>query len=147
MYWLSKMTEQGPDYRNPIIIRSLVIWLLIICAEIFHGILRAIVLVPIVGEFRSNQIGVFTGSAIIILIAYFTIRWIGAKRKGELLMVGGIWLVLTVAFEVLFGRFVMGLTWENLLAGYNMLNGGLMPIGLLLLFLSPMFAAKLRGKR
>lgn len=147
MYWLSKMTEQEPDYRNKIVIRSLAIWLLIICAEIIHGILRAIVLVPIVGEFRSNQIGVFTGSVIIIVIAYITIRWIGAKRLSELLMVGTIWLVLTVAFEVLFGRFVMGLTWGNLLAGYNMLNGGLMPLGLLILLFSPMIASKLREKR
>ena len=141
------MAEQELDYLNKIVIRSLAIWLLIICAEIIHGILRAIVLVPIVGEFRSNQIGVFTGSAIIILIAYFTIRWIGAKRPSELLMVGAIWLVLTMAFEVLFGRFVMGLSWEELLAGYNMLNGGLMPIGLLLLFFSPLIGANLRGKR
>jgi hypothetical protein len=67
------MAEQGPDYRNQIVIRSLTIWLLIICAEILHGILRATLLVPIVGEFRSNQIGVFTGSAIIVGIAYLTI--------------------------------------------------------------------------
>jgi len=62
-----------------------------------------------VGEFRSNQLGVFTGSAIILVIAYLTIRWIGAKRTNESLTVGLIWLVLTVAFEVLFGGFVMGL--------------------------------------
>ena len=49
--------------------RCLAIWLLIISAEILHGILRAILLVPLVGEFRSNQIGVFTGSAIILVIA------------------------------------------------------------------------------
>lgn len=101
----------------------------------------------LVAAFRSNQIGVFTGSAIILVIAYFTIRWVGAKRTGELLMVGGIWLVLTVAFEVLFGRFVIGLTWERISADYNMLNGGLMPLGLLILLLSPMIASELRAKR
>ncbi len=53
--------------------------LVLIAAEILHGILRAILFVPLVGEFRSNQIGVFTGSAIIVGIAYLTIRWIGAK--------------------------------------------------------------------
>jgi hypothetical protein len=141
------MAEQAPDYRNQIVIRSLAIWLLIICAEIIHGILRAIVLVPIVGEFRSNQIGVFTGSAIILAIAYFTIRWIGAQRPNELLLVGLIWLVLTVAFEVLSGRFVVGLSWERIASDYNVLNGGLMPLGLLFLFFSLMIAAKLRSKR
>ena len=133
------------DNQLRLVLRSLTIWLVIIVAEIVHGILRAILFVPIVGEFRSNQIGVATGSAIILVIAYFTIRWIGAKRTLELLTVGFTWLVLTTAFEVLFGRFVMGLSWERLGADYNLLNGGLMPLGLLVMLLSPMVAAKLRA--
>jgi len=141
------MSEERLSNRRQIAIRSLAIWLLIICAEIIHGILRAILFVPLVGEFRSNQIGVFTGSAIILAIAYFTIRWIGAQRTSELLAVGFVWLLLTVAFEVLFGRFVVRLTWEELLAGYNITKGGVMPLGLLILLFSPMIASKLREKR
>jgi hypothetical protein len=141
------MNEVEADNQWRIVGRSLTIWLVLIVAEIAHGILRAIVLVPVVGEFRSNQMGVFTGSVIILLIAYFTIRWIGAKRPSELLLVGLIWLVLTVAFEVLFGRFVVGLSWERIASDYNVLNGGLMPLGLLFLFFSPMIAAKLRTHR
>ncbi len=75
------MTEVRIKDHRRTIIRSLAVWLLIIVAEIVHGILRAIVLVPVVGEFRSNQIGVFTGSAIILAITYFTIRWIGADQS------------------------------------------------------------------
>jgi hypothetical protein len=144
---IAPMPELDNRNHRRIVIRSLAIWLLIICAEILHGILRAVLLVPPVGEFRSNQIGVFTGSAIILVIAYFTIRWIGAKRTSQLLTVGFIWLLLTVAFEVLFGRFVMGLSWERLGADYNLLNGGLMPLGLLVMLFSPMIAKKLRAKR
>jgi len=141
------MSDVEADNRWRIAVRGFAVWLLIIVAEIFHGILRAIVLVPMVGEFRSNQIGVFTGSAIILVIAYLTIRWIGAKRPMELLTVGFIWLLLTVAFEVLFGRFVVGMAWEQVFAGFNIAQGGLMPFGLLVLFFSPMIAAKLRVKR
>lgn len=141
------MNDVEADNQWRIAVRSFTIWLVLICAEIIHGIFRALVLVPIVGEFRSNQIGVFTGSAIILAIAYFTIRWIGAKRPSELLLVSLIWLVLTVAFEVLLGRFVIGLTWERIASVYNVLNGGLMPLGLLCLFFSPMIAAKLRAKK
>jgi len=82
------MSEQGPDYRNKIVSRSLAIWLWIICAKIIHGILRAVLLVPMVGEFRSNQIGIYIGSLIILAIAYFTIRWIGAQRLKKTLLVG-----------------------------------------------------------
>lgn len=141
------MKDADADNRGRIARCGFAIWLLLILAEIVHGILRAIVLVPIVGEFRSNQIGVFTGSAIILAIAYFTIRWIGAKRRNELLLVGLIWLVLTVAFEVLFGRLVVGLSWERIASDYNVLNGGLMPLGLMVLFFGPMIALKLRSHR
>lgn len=141
------MNDVEGDNRWRIIGRSFAIWLVLIVAEIAHGILRAIVLVPVVGEFRSNQIGVFTGSAIILVIAYFTIRWIGAKRPSELLLVGLIWLVLTVTFEVLFGRFVVKLSWDRIVSDYNVLNGGLMPLGLLFLFFSPMVVSKLCHKR
>jgi len=140
-------TNIGGDLSPKSILgRVVVIWLVLIAAEIVHGILRAILLVPLVGEFRSNQIGVFTGSAIILTIACLTIRWIGAKRTSELLSVSFIWLLLTVAFEVLFGRFVMGLTWERIASDYHLTEGGLMPLGLVVLFFSPLIAARIRGK-
>lgn len=124
--------------------RALVIWVVLILAEILHGIVRGIFLVPVVGEFRSNQIGVFTGSLIILAIALAFIRWIGASRPLELLGVGILWTALTLAFEVVFGRYVVGASWERLAADYNVLEGGLLPFGLLVLLLSPLVAGKLR---
>ncbi len=141
------MSDVAGGNRWRIVGRSLTIWLVLIVAEIVHGILRAIALVPAVGEFRSNQIGVFSGSVIILAIVYFIISWIGAQRPNELLLVGLIWLVLTVAFEVVFGRFVVGLSWERIASDYNVLKGGLLPLGLLFLFFSPTIALKLRKHR
>ena len=94
--------------RLTITTRAFAVWLVLIVAEILHGIARGIFLVPHVGEFRSNQIGVFTGSVIILVIALAFVRWIGASRTTDLLAVGLLWLVLTLAFEILFGRFVVG---------------------------------------
>lgn len=138
--------SDSPDANSSknIIARAPLTWLVLIAAEIIHGILRAIQLVPLVDEFWSNQIEVFTGSAIIFLIACLFIRWIGVRRRRELLMVGGIWLVLTVWIEVLFGRFVAGLSWERTASDYKLLHSGLMPVGLVFLFFSPMIAARVR---
>jgi hypothetical protein len=129
-----------------ILLRSLAVWLILIAAEIIHGILRGIFLVPRVGEFRSSQIGVFTGSLIILVIALALVRWIGATRSSVLLGIGGLWLVLTLAFEFLFGHFIAGASWERLLADYNILNGGLLPFGMIVLALLPWIAGKIRGK-
>jgi hypothetical protein len=140
------MPDVDADDRWRIALRGLAIWLVLILAEIVHGILRAVALVPLVGKFRSDQIGVFTGSVIILVIAFLTISWIGAKRSFELMLVGFIWLALTVGFEFLFGRHVMGLTWAQLTANYDLAQGGCMPVGLLILLLSPMIGLKLRAK-
>jgi hypothetical protein len=139
------MEHHAHKTRAQILTRAIVVWLVLICAEILHGITRAALLVPYVGESTSSQIGVLTGSIIILVIALTFVRWIGAPRQAQLLMVGAVWLVLTVAFEVLFGRFVVGLSWERLAADYNVLEGGLMPLGLLVLLLSPLIAGRLRG--
>jgi hypothetical protein len=119
--------------------------LVLICAEILHGIARGIFLVPHVGEFRSNQIGVLTGSIIILVIALLFVRWIGASRTSTLLAVGALWLGLTLAFEIMFGRFVFGASWERLATDYNVLEGGLLPFGMVVLLLSPLIAGTIRG--
>ena len=131
--------------RLAIATRAIAVWLVLICAEILHGIARGIFLVPHVGEFRSGQIGVLTGSIIILVIALAFIRWIGASRTSDLLAVGFLWLGLTLAFEILFGRFVVGASWERLAADYNVLEGGLLPLGMLVLLMSPLIAEKIRG--
>lgn len=139
------MSDEAADSNwNRLVGRSLTIWLVLIAAEIGHGVVRAVALVPAVGEFRASQIGVFSGSAIILLIAWLFIRWIGATRQSELFIVGLVWLVLTVAFELLFGRLVFGIPWQRIAADYNLWQGGLMPIGLLILFFSPMIAARMK---
>ena len=125
--------------------KALVVWLILIAAEIVHGIVRGIFLVPQVGQFRSGQIGVFTGSLIILVIALVSVRWIGATRSSHLLGVGVLWLVLTLAFEFLFGHFVAGASWERLASDYNVPEGGLLPFGMILLALSPWIAGKVRG--
>ena len=50
--------------------RAFAIWLLLITAEVVHGIVRTLVLTPAVGDFRARQIGVFTGSLLILLITW-----------------------------------------------------------------------------
>jgi hypothetical protein len=126
--------------------RALTVWLLLITAEVVHGIVRTLVLTPVVGDFRARQLGVFTGSLLILLITALTIRWIRASRLRMLLMIGSAWVVLTVAFEISLGR-MMGYSWERLGSDYNMLEGGLLPIGFVIMATSPLIAARLRGTR
>jgi hypothetical protein len=126
-------------------LRGLAIWFVIVLAESLHGIARRLLLEPYTGDFRARQIAVFTGAAIILLIALLSVRWLRAKKTSELIRVGILWLGLTVSFELLLGRAVLKYPWERIASDYNLLEGGFLPIGLLVLTLAPLLAAKMRG--
>ncbi|HLV01160.1 MAG TPA: hypothetical protein VKZ59_07835 [Acidobacteriota bacterium] len=127
-----------------LITRSLIVWLVIIFLEFLHGFARAIFLEPYVGDLRARQIGVIIGSLLILAIAFAFSRWISATSRKQLLAVGILWVGLTLVFEIIFGRFVMELSWERLLSDYNPLQGGFLALGIIVLLLSPLAAAKLR---
>jgi hypothetical protein len=55
-----------------------------------------------------------------------------------------VWVVLTVVFEVTFGRLVMRSSWQRLRSDYDLAHGGLLPLGLVALAGSPLVAARLR---
>ncbi len=125
-------------------VRALGAWIILMAVEFIHGALRTIFLAPRVGDFPARQIGVFTGSLLIVAVACLTVRWIGAVGSGSLIRIGSLWLLLTVAFELGFGHYVFGRSWGRLASDYNVLEGGLLPFGLLVLALSPLIAARLR---
>ena len=124
--------------------RAIAVWLVLIGAEIIHGIVRSIVLMPRVGDTRARQIGVFTGSLVNLGITHVLIQWIGARTTRALVGIGVVWVVLTVVFEVTFGRLVMRSSWERLLSDYDLAHGGLLPFGLVALAGSPLAAVRLR---
>jgi hypothetical protein len=124
--------------------RAIAVWLGLVGAEIVHGILRSIFLMPRVGDKRARQIGVFSGSAMNLGITCLFIRWIGARTIRVLVGLGVVWVVLTVVFEVTFGRLVMRSSWQRLRSDYDLAHGGLLPLGLVALAGSPLVAARLR---
>jgi hypothetical protein len=127
--------------------RALLAWLAIIVAESIHGTLRTLYLAPAIGDLTARQVGVFTGTLIIFLIALAFSRWLGARTKKQLLAVGALWVVLTVSFEIALGRGVFQYDWSRILGDYDLSQGGLMGFGLLAMLFMPLLAARLRGVR
>jgi hypothetical protein len=71
-------------------------------------------LVPVVGDFRAGQIGVFSGSALILIVTCLFVRWVNAPNTKSLLQVGAVWVVMTIAFEFTFGRYIFNRSWACL---------------------------------
>jgi hypothetical protein len=127
-----------------VVLRAVLVWLVIIGVETVHGILRTLLLVPLVGDFPARRVSVFTGSLLIFGVAWAFVYWIGAGTRLRLLGVGLIWVVLTVLFEIALGRYALGLSWDRIAEDYDVTRGGLLGFGLLFMAMAPSLAAKLR---
>ncbi len=128
------------------LIKAFIIWLLIILAESVHGTIRQLFFAPIFGDFPARRIAVVTAMILIFIITYFSIRWINVPSTTSLLVIGSMWIILTVLFEFGLGIYVFEHTWQRMFEDYDILRGGLMGFGLLFMFFAPLLAEKLRNK-
>lgn len=126
---------------------SLLTWLLLLAAMFGNGVLRVAVLQPRLGEEAGRQAACLTGIAIVLVLSRLVVPRLGRRTGPELLGVGAIWLALTLAFEFGFGRYVSGLSWEALLADYDLRRGRLWPLVLLTTFAAPwLWGRRLAGR-
>lgn len=124
-------------------VNAIAVWIAIMILEVGNGLLRKVIVESFVDDLMARQIGVAMGSVMILLVAYLTVGWFRARRR-RLLVVGLIWATSTLAFEIVLGRAVMGLSWDRIWSDYDLLRGGLMPLGLLIMALAPLAGAWLR---
>ena len=130
-----------PDNLRRVLARGLVVWFVIVVVESLHGIARQLLLEPLIGDFRARQVSVFIGAALIVAITFIFVRWLKASRKVDFILVGAAWVILTAGFEIMLGRFVMGVSWERIASDYDLVKGGLMPLGLLVMLFAPLTMA------
>ena len=116
-------------------------WMLMMLAETGSGYVREVFIAPQIGAQRARQLGVWLGCGIVLLIAWACARWIAARGRRSQLVVGGYWVALTVVFEIGIGR-AMGLSWARILSDYNPAHGGLMLLGLAVMFVAPLLTAR-----
>jgi hypothetical protein len=127
------------------ILRAFLVWVVIAAAEALQGSLRVRFLNRRAGDRRARQIGVFCGSGLLLTIAWFGVPWIGADTELRLLGIGLLWLALMLAFHLAFERLVLQASWDRIMSDFDLRRGGLLGIGMLILFAAPLLVAKLRG--
>lgn len=98
-------------------------WLPMVAIAIANGALRELTYGRRLSERFAHQIS--TAIAALLLGAYI---WLVVSiwppvSAGQAVSIGLLWLVLTLAFEFLFGHFVAGHSWARLWRDYNLLAG------------------------
>ena len=117
--------------------RALAVWTLLLCLAVLNGGLRESWLVPALGPLRGHQVSTFLLSAFILGATRAMIGWLAIGSVREALMVGGLWLGLTLAFEFLAGHFLFHKSWPVLLADYDLSQGRIWILVLVVTFLAP----------
>ncbi|QQS32896.1 MAG: hypothetical protein IPM50_14770 [Acidobacteriota bacterium] len=126
------------------LLRGFATWLIIILAETVHGILREALLAPMVGSFTARRVAFYIGLGLIFAVSMVFIRWINAQTVRQLLVVGAMWMILTLLFELGLGL-LLGLSSERILEDYDVTRGGLMAFGMLFLLVAPLLASRIRN--
>ena len=120
------------------------VWIIFGILAIINGIIRNRFYAPVIGEYSAHVISTIIAVCFVVVGTYLFLRFIGIEYSNiELLLIGLFWLILTVLFEFGFGHYVVGNSWERLLADYNILEGRVWGFFLLTALVSPLLIGML----
>jgi len=124
------------------------VWLVLAVLAVLNGILRNATYARVVGEYAGHVLSSLIFIGVVFAVTYIFLRLVRLDYGlADLLVVGAAWVVMTVAFEFLFGHYVAGHPWPRLLADYNVLKGRVWALVLLAVFLGPLVMGPLAKLR
>jgi hypothetical protein len=112
-------------------------WMPMVVIAIFNGMLRVKWYGKTMNELAAHQISSLTGIFLFGIYIWIVIRSWPPDSAILAAAIGLVWLVLTIAFEFSFGRYVAGHTWRHLFSDYNLFDGRLWAIVLLWVTIAP----------
>jgi len=127
------------------ILKYMAFWIPLLILAILNGVLREAGYRRFMSELAAHQLSTLT---LIILSGCYlwllTLRW-RIETAGQALAIGVMWLALTLAFEFVFGHFVMGHPWQRLFHDYNLLQGRVWALFLVWIAIAPYLVNKLQS--
>ena len=122
------------------IFRAIVIWVLLLGVAVLNGTAREFLLTPRLGAQAGHILSTVILCAAIFIVALLFTRWMGPRSRRGALLIGAVWLALTLAFEFLAGHYLFGSSWARLLAEYDLLRGRVWVLVLVTTLFSPAWA-------
>jgi len=116
-------------------------WFLFMILAIINAGIRNGVYKPIVGDLTAHQISTLIFAIVIFVVTYLILRFSDLNLSdSQALFMGITWVILTIGFEFIAGHYAFGNSWEKLLADYNILNGRIWSLVLLIEFIAPLLS-------
>jgi hypothetical protein len=122
-------------------------WLLFMVLAIINAGIRNAVYKPVIGDLCAHQLSTIIFIVLILIVTYLVLRFSNIQLSDkDAIILGSIWLLLTICFEFLAGHFAFGNSWEKLVADYNILKGRIWSLVLITIFFAPYLTKKLLFK-
>ena len=128
-----------------LVVKVIGIWIFLALLAIVNGVIRDKLLAPKIGQKVSLLLSGVSLSLLIFCVTLILVPFLNMSSAHVFLCVGIIWVLMTLAFEFLFGHYVVGEPWERIIEVFYLHRGNLYLLALLATLLSPCLAAKIRG--
>ena len=114
-------------------------WFVLMLVGVLNGALRTFTYQKYLPEIRAHQFSSFSGIFVIGFMVYLAHRNWPIQSGSQAIIIGTIWLVMTLVFELGFGRYIMKHPWKRLLHDYRIDKGRLWVLVLIWILLAPTF--------
>ena len=98
-------------------------WIGMVILAVLNGVVREKIYGPFMQELSAHQLSTFI---VLILFGLYIWALTGICRiesSSQAFMIGGMWFIMTITFEFIFGHFIIGHPWGKLLHDYNIIKG------------------------
>ncbi len=103
--------------------KYIIAWFPMIILAIINAGFREKVLSKFADDLSAHQISTVTLIILITLYVGLLTKKLKLESKSQAVQIGGVWVAMVIAFEFLFGHYVMGNPWSKLLHDYNLIAG------------------------
>jgi hypothetical protein len=129
--------------RRFVFLRACVVWLGFVLLAVTNGAVREFAIVPRLGAVRGGQLSAILLALGILLVTYFTIKWIAPAHRRDAWLIGFTWLLLVLVFEFVLGR-AQGVSASAMLEEYRFWTGKLWVLVLLAAATAPFLTSRWR---
>ena len=117
-------------------IKYFLFWFPMIILAFANAGLRQMILIKHFSESGAQQLSTLSLIILCAIYTWFILPALNIGSAGQALLIGLIWVVLTIGFEFTLGR-LTNKSWEYLLQDYNIIAGRIWPLFLLCLLFLP----------
>ncbi len=120
-------------------------WVGLVILAILNGALREKIYGRFLSELSAHQLSTFIGLSLFAAYVWLLTGVCRIASSGQALVIGAMWLVITIVFEFVFGHYVMSHPWSKLWRDYNLLQGRLWVLVLIWTAVAPYVFYRIRS--